>query len=75
MMLVADSRDDITVTSRHVQSGEIVDIPSGEEYAWKDLAVSGKYHNYGVTRIYGSLRLKAGGKVRLGANSVMRFVR
>ena len=58
-----------------VNSDEAVDVPSGIEASFNNMDIAGKYHNYGVTRCYGTLRLKAGCRVRLGANSVWRFVK
>ena len=73
--LKTSPRSNIEVKDETVASGEIFDIPSGMEYAWNNLNVSGKYFNYGVTRIYGTLTIKAGGRVKLGANSILKFVR
>ena len=58
-----------------VNSDEIIDIPSGVEVSFNNMDIAGRYSNYGVTRCYGTLRLKAGCRVRLGANSVLRLVK
>jgi len=58
-----------------VNSDEIIDVPSGVEISFNNMDVAGRYSNYGVTRCYGTLRLKAGCRVRLGANSVLRLVK
>ena len=58
-----------------VNSDEIIDVPSGVEVSFNNMDIAGRYSNYGVTRCYGTLRLKAGCRVRLGANSVLRLVK
>ena len=50
-------------------------VPSGIEVDFANVSLANKYFNYGVTRCHGNCVLKAGGKLKLGAGSVFRFVR
>ena len=50
-------------------------VPSGVEVDFADMSLANKYFNYGATRCHGNCLLKAGGKLKLGAGSVFRFVR
>lgn len=50
-------------------------VPSGTEVDFADISLANKYFNYGVTRCHGNCVLKAGGKLKLGADSVFKFVR
>jgi len=43
-----------------VNSDEVIEVPSGIEVSFNNMDIAGKYHNYSVTRCYGTLRLKAG---------------
>ena len=50
-------------------------IPSGEEFDVNNLNISAKMFNYGVIRCHSNTVLKAGGKLKLCAGSIFRFVR
>jgi len=50
-------------------------IPSGVEVDFIDLSLANKYFNYGVTRCHSNCLLKTGGKLKLCAGSVFKFVR
>ena len=50
-------------------------VASGIEVDFANMSLANKYFNYGVTRCHGNCVLKAGGKLKLGAGSVFRFVR
>ena len=50
-------------------------VPSGIEVDLANMNLANKYFNYGVTRCHGNCVLKAGGKLKLCANSIFRFVR
>jgi len=50
-------------------------VSSGIEVDFANMNLANKYFNYGVTRCHGNCVLKAGGKLKLGANSVFRLVR
>jgi len=52
-----------------------ITVQSGVEADFKNMSLANKFFNYGVVRCHGNLLLKAGGRVRLCANSVFRFVR
>ena len=52
-----------------------VSIASGEEADFLNFTLSNSYYNYGVTRCYGNVSLKAGSKLKICAGSVFRIVR
>jgi len=52
-----------------------ISVPSGVEADFADMNLANKYFNYGITRCHGNCVLKAGGKLKLCAGSIFKFVR
>jgi len=63
--------EDLTLASTDPE----ITVPSGVEADFMNIQLNNKYFNYGTTRCHSVCVLKSGGKLKLGANSVFRFVR